>query len=168
VENWLQTIEFELTVYIKLRMNESVEQFIEDFWVDHSFLADESHQPEYVYYKLTKQIAACLKDDSYNGSINDLKKLFQPKFKKRDRALKKYSYVEFMQREDEKKMRRKQFNPAPMTFLCNKNKFSTLELSRRKFKIIDYGNCYDYSDERYGLINTRQYRAPEVILSESN
>jgi serine/threonine protein kinase len=43
--------------------------------------------------------------------------------------------------------------------------YKDIDLVSRKFKIIDYGNCYDYSDERYGLINTRQYRAPEVILS---
>ena len=43
--------------------------------------------------------------------------------------------------------------------------YEDIDLMCRKFKIIDYGNCYDYSDERYGLINTRQYRAPEVILS---
>lgn len=51
--------------------------------------------------------------------------------------------------------------------LCDLINISELDLSRRKFKIIDYGNCYDYSDKRQGLIGTRQYRAPEVMLSKS-
>lgn len=160
-------IEFELTVYLKNRINENMDEFLEEYWIDRSFLSDESHEIEFVFRKLCKQISWGSKED-FDISISGLMELFRPKFKKRQPYLKKYSYVEFLHRDTDKKSRKHSPNnlERPMTYLSSKNKYSTLELSRRKFKIIDYGNCYDYSDERYGLINTRQYRAPEVILSE--
>ena len=68
------------------------------------------------------------------------------------------SYTQFLFREDSER--------AEIDDIIFENQsYEDIDLMCRKFKIIDYGNCYDYSDERYGLINTRQYRAPEVILS---
>ena len=157
------TIEFELVVYITMRLHENMDEFLEKYWMDHSFLVEESLELEYIFKKLGKQI---LWDNQENMSftLSELSNLFQPKKIKKSSSekLKKYSFVEFLQRQSQEKT----YTSVEKPFLSNEVKMSKINLSERKFKIIDYGNCYDYSDERYGLINTRQYRAPEVILSK--
>ena len=160
----LKLIEFEIIVYIKIRTHENFDEFLQKYWLDHSLFKIESLELEFLFQKLSKQIEKNFNIDSRPRSISELSKLFEPRKTKKDVSLRKHSFMEFIQR---KALEEKNNKTKEKPFLSNEIKYNNFNLSDRKFKIIDYGNCYDYSDERYGLINTRQYRAPEVILSKS-
>jgi hypothetical protein len=158
-------IEFELVVYIKTRTHENMNDFLSDFWTDESDFLNAELDFEKLFQNLAEQISW---DKQYDqdfriSSVATLFKHTKTNFPKKE-ILKKYSYLEFLDRNNNSEDTKNSKRP----FLSNIYKFGNFDLSDRKFKIIDYGNCYDYSDERYGLINTRQYRAPEVILSKPN
>ena len=150
-----------------------MEDFLKKYWTDQSVFFDkclvDSFDMDEIFKDLINQIMNTL-DESFPSDLIAAPDLFLPKENSapKQQYLKKYSFVEFIQREkrSESQKKCKEKSESPMNYLSKKNKYSTLNLTHRKFKIIDYGNCYDYSDERYGLINTRQYRAPEVILSK--
>lgn len=149
-------------VYVKTRSRENMEDFLKEFWTDQKvFLKDISTMGQ-LFTELTDLVKwEGLYDPHLSLScFSDLFKVDQVK-RSKSTNLSKYSYFEFIKRQKEET----QNEDSIKTFLTNSSK--KIDLSQRKFKIIDYGNCYDYSDERYGLINTRQYRAPEVILSNA-
>jgi hypothetical protein len=140
-----------------------MDDFIKQYWTDKADFLDAELGFENTFQKLAKKITW---DEKYNQDfqISSVAALFKQKksTKPKNQFLKKYSFFEFLERRQNIKNK----TEKPKQFLSKLLKIGTLNLSNRKFKIIDYGNCYDYSDERYGLINTRQYRAPEVILSK--
>ena len=47
---------------------------------------------------------------------------------------------------------------------CSKEKFLYKKLKSSKIKIIDFGSAVEYHEKGNGIICTRQYRPPEVIL----
>ena len=156
-------IEFELVVYIKTRTHENMNDFLNDYWKDESDFLNTEIDFEKIFQDLAEQVTWDKKYDQ-DFRISSVAALFKLKKKVKPKCenLKKYSYLEFLDKDNKNEEIQSSKNP----FLSNIYKFGNFDLSTRKFKIIDYGNCYDYSDERYGLINTRQYRAPEVILSK--
>jgi hypothetical protein len=164
VENKLEPIEFELVVYIRNRNLENLEDFLKEYWTDESKFLTKEEDFEVIFQMLARQITW---DKNFNKDfrISSIATLFKNTKTKQPskKHLKKYSYFEFLSRTKSEN----EVEEARKPFLSNVYKFGTFDLSNRRFKIIDYGNCYDYSDERYGLINTRQYRAPEVILSKT-
>lgn len=156
-----KAFEFELVVYVKTRTREHMEDFLKEYWVDQKIFLKEYSTTNLLFTELIKRVKLD-SEQEYPSTLSCFYDIFSPKNMKRCKSgnLSKCSYFEFIKRQKDDN----QIEEEENAFLTKKSK--NIELSKRKFKIIDYGNCYDYSDERYGLINTRQYRAPEVILSK--
>lgn len=160
---WVEPVELELVVHVSNRDQEMFGLFLEIFWPKESCFDGDSESLDEIYTQLASKVKT-------RGSKGAKLQIFS-QVAKLASALQKNSLA------NNKCNLKKQ---SRETFFCSKKKYkprngrkilskafciSELDLSRRRFKIIDYGNCYDYKEERYGLINTRQYRAPEVILS---
>lgn len=160
---FIKNFEFELAVYVKARTRENMEDFLAEQCKNQKIFLKEPSSVDSLFSELMRELPWKNKE-SASFVVSDFWRIFNSKKLKRSKggSLSKSSFLEFMKRQSENSSKKN----TDCTYLSNDIKRTkTINLSQRKFKIIDYGNCYDYSDERYGLINTRQYRAPEVILS---
>jgi hypothetical protein len=151
-------------VYTKNRTKEKFKDFQKKYWTDSSIFKKADQTFEQYFKILAKNISWNNKSVKF-FKISAVASLFKSikLIKSKREILKKNSYKEFLNRSIKTSRNR---STVLKPFFSKYFKFDNFDLTKRRFKIIDYGNCYDYTDERYGLINTRQYRAPEVILSK--
>lgn len=160
---WVEPVELELLVYVSSRSEKEFEQFLEKFWKEEDTFLNDLELVDEIYTKLASRVGKCATSSVNCQIILEVSEIAlilckQPLFNDKS-DLKKHSHQEFF--------RKKKGPKLQGNILSNKLSLSKLDLSKRKFKIIDYGNCYSDSEKRFGVISTRQFRAPEVILSRS-
>jgi hypothetical protein len=152
----------ELVVFISRRKENLFESYYKEYWNDLGIFSEKETCIEKIYNKLANPVGAKKqKEWTSESSVQLSSSFFQENSHTTGPSdLRKRS----VQRrwDEEIKSTPDLHSPKFQDELC----FSSVDLSQRKFKIIDYGNCYGRGERREGLISTRQYRSPEVLLSK--
>lgn len=140
----------------------SFADFKAQFWAGLNCLGDGAAPAEEIFKALGSRVAE-KRDLAFDFESDSLNSLFEEKKKAcRELNVQMAEAASDCGLSSDEEARQTQFAP----FLSNKLENKDIDLSLRRFKLVNFQHCFSVTDDWSGRVGSRQYRAPEVILSE--